>query len=156
MRRSPPRNGARRQGPWRRGLPGVVYEEKRFGFGLHYRFAPAQGPAVWAAMEQLVAAHPDFHMLPAAMAVEVRPNGIDKGQAIERLMQRAPFKDRYPIFFGDDFTDEDGFHAVHMLRGTAVLVGPRTPSIAEYGIKDTATMRAMLASLHVNRAANAA
>jgi trehalose 6-phosphate phosphatase len=137
-------------------LPGVIYEEKRFGFGLHYRFAPSQGPAVWEAMEKLVDGHPDFHLLPASMAVEVRPNGVDKGQAIERFMQHAPFKGRYPIFFGDDFTDEDGFHGVHMLRGSAVLVGSRTPSIAEYRVKDTETMRAMLTSLNVNLAANAA
>ena len=134
-------------------LPGVIYEEKRFGFGLHYRFAPTQGPAVWAAMEQLIEGHPGFHLLQASMAVEVRPNGVDKGLAIQRMMTHAPFKGRYPVFFGDDFTDEDGFKGIKELGGASVLVGSRRPSIASYCVDDTAKVRALLSSLQTARGA---
>ena len=53
----------------------------------------------------------EFELLPAHMLWEVRPRGADKGTAVRRLMDRAPFAGRLPVFIGDDVTDEDGIAA---------------------------------------------
>jgi trehalose 6-phosphate phosphatase len=36
---------------------------------------------------------------------------VNKGRAVDLLMQDEPFRDRRPLFIGDDVTDEDGFRA---------------------------------------------
>lgn len=56
------------------------------------------------------------------MAWEVRPRGVDKGSAVEALMQDAPFAGRQPVFIGDDVTDEDGMRAARGLRGAGLRV----------------------------------
>ncbi len=100
--------------------PGVLLERKTHGFVLHYRATPEAGPALQAALAALVT--PDFALLPARMAWEVRPQGADKGSAVRALMARAPFAGRRPIFVGDDVTDEDGIAAAVALGGMGLRV----------------------------------
>ncbi len=131
-----------------RRFPGVRYEEKRFAFSLHYRENPEYGPGIIAAMNEMLSHdNPGFHLLMASMAVEVRPDGIDKGSAIQRFMRLPEFAGRHPIFFGDDTTDEDGFRAMREIGGTPVVVGPRRPPEVEFYVKDPRTMRGLLAGL---------
>ncbi len=128
--------------------PGVTYEEKRAGFGLHYRDAPELGTATDDAVRtMLLSGNPGYHLLRANMVAEVRPDGIDKGTAIRRFMETAAFEGRHPIFFGDDTTDDDGFRALQQIGGTAVVVGSRRPPEAQYFVKDPKTMRDLLANL---------
>ena len=102
--------------------PGTRMERKRRGFVLHYRQAPEAGPALQAAVRALIAPDGRFQLLEAALAWEVRPFGMDKGVAVERLMARAPFAGRLPIFIGDDVTDEDGIRAARAMGGAGLLV----------------------------------
>jgi trehalose 6-phosphate phosphatase len=96
---------------------GVLMEAKTGGFVLHYRQAPQHEALVWNAMRALVDGHPHFTLLPAAMAVELRPRGTDKGTALHALMASPPFAGRMPIFVGDDTTDEDAIAAARALGG---------------------------------------
>ena len=69
--------------------PGSQFEQKPRGFGLHFRLAPEAGPAIHAALSGLVANSEDFWLMPGHMMWEVRPRGVDKGDAVARLMQDA-------------------------------------------------------------------
>lgn len=51
------------------------------------------------------------------MAIELRPAGVGKGDAVRALMAAPPFAGRTPIFIGDDVTDEDGIAAARALGG---------------------------------------
>ena len=103
--------------------PGSLLEEKRRGFVLHYRLAPAAGPALHEAVAALVAERDaSFQVLEASMAWEVRPRGIDKGVAVKRLCAEPPFAGRLPIFIGDDVTDEDGIGMAQALGGAGLRV----------------------------------
>lgn len=125
--------------------PLAVLERKRRGFVLHYRLAPAAGPALHDAACALVAPLADrFQVLEAAMAWEVRPRGVDKGVAVHWLMQQPPFADRLPLFIGDDVTDEDAIRAADALGGRGLLVGPAFRSAA--GVRDW--LRRSAAALH--------
>ena len=120
--------------------PGAVFEPKRHGFVLHYRGAPDAGDALRKAVSRMLQEQPGkFDMLPAKMAWEVRPHGVDKGTAVRKLMDAAPFAGRLPIFVGDDVTDEDGIDAAENLGG----IGLRVPDI--FG--DPAGVRAWIGRL---------
>lgn len=105
--------------------PGVRVERKKAGFVLHFRAVPEAGAAVRAEAEALLAtgAPGQFHIQPAKMAWEIKPDGVDKESAVRALMRTAPFVGRLPIFVGDDATDEDGIRGAKALGG----VGFRIP-----------------------------
>ncbi|GBQ51260.1 trehalose-phosphatase [Komagataeibacter sucrofermentans] len=120
--------------------PGVRIEHKKAGLVLHYRGAPDAGPALGRIADEWVKATSGaFHVQAAKMAWEIRPAGIDKGHAVEAVMQSAPFAGRLPIFVGDDVTDEDGMREAVRLGG----VGFRIPN----DFPDPAAFRAWLAQL---------
>jgi len=102
--------------------PGTLLEEKPFGFGLHFRLAPDAGPAIHAGLAALVADSSVFELLQGTMMWEVRPSGIHKGQAVERLMRAPPFLGRSPLFIGDDVTDEDGMRIARAMGGAGLRV----------------------------------
>jgi trehalose 6-phosphate phosphatase len=92
--------------------PGAFLEEKTIGLVIHYRQAPGFGAEIEAFMRDLIApAAGRAELLTALMAFEIRPAGVGKGHAVDRLMQLAPFAGRVPVFIGDDVTDEEGMAA---------------------------------------------
>ena len=105
-----------------RDHPGTLLEHKARGFALHYRAVPDAGPALREALLRLLAGSAEFELLPAHMLWEMRPRGADKGKAVADLMDRAPFRDRLPVFIGDDVTDEDGIAAAVAMGGVGLRV----------------------------------
>lgn len=100
--------------------PGVLLEEKPHGFVLHYRKAPAAGPALAGRLAALVDGKDGgslFVLAPAVMAWEVRPRAVSKATAVEALLGAPPFAGRVPVFVGDDTTDEDGIRAARQAGG---------------------------------------
>jgi trehalose 6-phosphate phosphatase len=102
--------------------PGSLFEPKPRGFALHYRLAPDAGPALGAALAALVSGSAAFGLLHGHMTWEVRPNGVDKGDAVAILMRRPPFLGRVPVFIGDDVTDEDGMRVARAMGGAGLRV----------------------------------
>lgn len=104
-------------------LPGVQVESKRHGVTVHYRQAPDLGENVWRLTRALVPTdHPRFRLLPAREAVEIGVRGMNKGDAVRRLMEQPAFRGRKPVFVGDDVSDEAGMHAAHELGGIGLRV----------------------------------
>jgi trehalose 6-phosphate phosphatase len=105
---------------------GAFLERKAHGFVLHYRLAPEAGPALHAALEAILGDVPGpFAIMTGSMVWELRPTGVDKGGAVHRLMARAPFAGRVPVYIGDDVTDEDGMRAATELGGLGLRVQDR-------------------------------
>ncbi|HEY4253511.1 MAG TPA: trehalose-phosphatase [Roseomonas sp.] len=124
---------------WAATTPGVLVEEKHSGLVLHYRRAPDAAEPLRAALAELIAASPEFEIMEASAAWELRPRGIDKGGAVRALMREPDFEGRRPFFIGDDVTDEDGMAAAFALGG----VGMRVQDV--FG--NAAGVRAWLAAL---------
>lgn len=103
-------------------FPGALLERKARGFALHYRQVPLARDPFHAALTALVGESPHFQLLQAHMLWEVRPIGADKGGAVKALMQVAPFAGRFPIFIGDDVTDEDGMREARLHGGAGYRV----------------------------------
>lgn len=103
-------------------FPGARIEDKESGFVLHYRNAPAAGPALDRLLRGLMQGEARFEILPADMAWEVRPRGADKGTALQAIMQGRAFVDRIPLFIGDDITDLDAIRAAQTMGGIGLRV----------------------------------
>jgi trehalose 6-phosphate phosphatase len=101
---------------------GSMLEHKRHGFVLHYRLAPQAESAFREVLLALLGTDHRFELMPAAMAWEVRPAGIDKGVALKALMSRPPFEGRLPFFIGDDVTDEDAIRVAVAMGGIGLKV----------------------------------
>lgn len=110
--------------------PGTLLEPKPHGFAVHARRVPQALSEIEGVIRDLVAEDPRFELLPAAMAVEVRPRGVDKGTALRSLMREAPFAGRRPLFVGDDVTDLDAIAAARAMGGWGLRMGEglRTPA----------------------------
>ena len=103
---------------------GALYEPKAHGFVLHYRKAPQAGEHLQAMALDILGQHPDFMLMPASMAWEVKPVAADKGSALRALMSQPPFAGRIPVYIGDDVTDLDAIAAAQALGGLGWQVGP--------------------------------
>ena len=105
--------------------PGILVEDKGYSLALHYRLAPEKGPAVLAAIAKICAsvAEEAVEILPGKLVVDVKPAGINKGDAVCALMQHPPFAGRHPIFIGDDTTDVPVFGIIPKFGGQAYSVG---------------------------------
>ncbi len=103
--------------------PGVIVECKPYSIAVHFRQATAHERDVRDLLESIVAeSAPNFEILSACMAFEVRHRTLTKAAAVRELMKHAPFFGRVPVFVGDDVTDEDGFRAAQEMGGMALHV----------------------------------
>lgn len=104
---------------------GARVEQKKAGLVLHFRAVPDAGEAIRTAAEAMIDSGEGaglFHIQPAKMAWEIKPDGISKENAVRTLMRTAPFAGRLPVFVGDDVTDEDGIRGAEALGGTGFRI----------------------------------
>lgn len=127
--------------------PGLRLEPKPCALALHYPRHPAAEPQARRLAEHLAALSPArLRLLAGKQVIELLPDGIDKGRAIERFLTLPPYAGRRPVFVGDDRTDEDGFAAVNRWDGISVKVGPE-PTTARHRLASPAEVRHWLAVL---------
>jgi len=126
-------------------IRGVQLENKGSVIALHYRSVPERGREVLKVAE-LVAGSlgGQFGVLMGKCVVEIRPRHLTKGMAMRRLMECSPFRDRTPIFAGDDSTDEDAFEVVNGLGGISLRVGEEAPTAARFRLADPEQLRGWL------------
>jgi len=110
-----------------RGLAGsgVLAEDKGYAVALHYRLAPEKEEWVRESVAK-ICSEPwpvVLEILPGKAVVEIKAAGFSKGTAVRELMKQPPFRDRTPIFVGDDTTDETVFAVMPDFAGHAFSVG---------------------------------
>jgi trehalose 6-phosphate phosphatase len=126
-------------------IRGVQLENKRSVIALHYRSVPERGREVLKIAELVTGSlGSQFGVLVGKCVVEIRPRHLTKGSGIRRLMERAPFRDRTPIFAGDDTTDEDAFEVVNGLGGISLRVGEVAPTAAKFRLANPDQLRGWL------------
>lgn len=105
------------------GKQGFLVENKELGLALHYRLAePMEVTPVlraFSCLRERYCPAPDWELLSGHKVLEVRPAGINKGAAVLHLLKQYP--DAFPVYIGDDVTDEDAFRALAG-RGRTILV----------------------------------
>lgn len=132
--------------------PGILVEDKGYALALHYRLVPHLEPALQAAIVDICTRLPRdvVDILPGKFVFEVKPAGINKGNAVNALMRHAPFAGRHPIFIGDDTTDEPVFGIIPEFGGLGFSVG-RVIAGADGHFDTPADVRAWLARVVADR-----
>jgi trehalose 6-phosphate phosphatase len=143
---------------WRRrlldclhGFSGWRLEDKPLGFALHYRqVAPARQGQLLEALapwRQEVRRSGNYHILTGKKVLEVLPAGVSKGAALWEILSAPSFSGSFPVYLGDDDTDETVF-AVLRQQGLTVKVGDPGPATAAANrLESPAQVRQFLARL---------
>jgi trehalose 6-phosphate phosphatase len=127
---------------------GLLLEDKGYGLALHYRLAPTLAGQVEALVRSVCASLGETFRVQSGKGVfEIRPAAWSKGVSIRAFMNQPPFRNRLPVFIGDDVTDEDGFAVVNELGGISVKVGTADATVAQYRIANVSQVLEWLASL---------
>jgi trehalose 6-phosphate synthase/phosphatase len=92
-------------------VPGSFVEEKEMGLAWHYRKASPELGAIRSheLFDNLneYLANTNLQLMHGKKVIEVRPGGINKGQAAQSLLTREEYD--FVLAVGDDWTDEDLF-----------------------------------------------
>ncbi|WP_227766044.1 trehalose-phosphatase [Zhaonella formicivorans] len=108
-----------------KGKNGFFVECKKASVALHYRLAHPVA-ALKVLDEFVMAARPlvtehELEFIAGKKVIEVRPKVVNKGEAVKYLT--SLYSSYYPVYIGDDVSDEDAFRAVQE-KGLGVLVSP--------------------------------
>ena len=129
------------------GTAGVMVEAKEIAFALHYRGAPVESVIqAGRILEQTVSeTRGALRAVPGELVWEVLPREIrNKGHAIRKL--RGTWgPNAFPIYIGNDQTDEPAFSAVR--GGITARVGRSANSRARYYLRTTGEVRQFLERL---------
>ena len=137
------------------GIQGTFVEDKGITLSLHFRWARDQDiPAIEAQFDRVVRPLSDkgrLCIIQGKKIFEVRPPvEWDKGKALQWILTHAPlahpYGPLYPLYAGDDTTDEDAFAALKD-SGLTLHVGARSSSAAQYYVEDIPAMIRFLSML---------
>jgi trehalose 6-phosphate phosphatase len=129
----------------------LLLEDKGHSLALHYRAAPALERVVYETVHSVrEELGDDFLVQHGKYVVELRPSGIDKGDAIAAFMDEPPFVGRLPVFVGDDVTDEHGFAVVNEMDGHSVKVGSGE-TLARWRLPDARAVERWLGRMRTGR-----
>jgi len=123
--------------------PELLIEDKGAAIALHYRAIPELASELHKAVAESLREGEGYLLQPGKMLLEVRPEGRDKGTAIDDFMLESPFAGKLPVFVGDDLTDEHGFATVERLGGWTIKVGTGR-TVARFRLADVAAVRRWL------------
>jgi trehalose-phosphatase len=134
-------------------VQGVIVEDNNFSVSVHYRMVveEAERAKVAQAVEDVVASMPMLRRATGKMVYEMRPSADwHKGKAVEWLLERIRKENEgsvFPVYIGDDVTDEDAFSVMHDLGGIAIIVSDSATAentAASYALQSPAEVVAFL------------
>lgn len=103
---------------------GLCLEDKGYTFAVHYRCAPNLAAKIENTLTTLIEeSEMNLTIIRGRKVFEVAQASHNKGQALERLMAAPNFKNRRPVFLGDDITDMSAIGACLKKGGIAARVG---------------------------------
>jgi trehalose 6-phosphate phosphatase len=131
--------------------PNLWIENKRSSLSAHLLHVPAEMHT--RVRREIRASLQPFrkilHVMGNIRDVEILPRSIPgKGVAVSQFLRKPAHKNSLPFYFGDDFSDESGFGAVH--RGVSVHVGRPRPTRARYSLRSPVEVATALTKLEAN------
>jgi trehalose 6-phosphate phosphatase len=126
----------------------VLVEDKGYSIAVHYRGVPAGKERLQKLLADVSADYPkeSIEILPGKEMLELKRAGINKGEAVRKLMTLPPFAGRMPVFIGDDVTDESVFAIMPDIGGEAFSVARKFDGLTAI-FDSPASVRATLAQL---------
>ncbi|MGE8538647.1 MAG: trehalose-phosphatase [Acinetobacter sp.] len=127
-------------------LPQVRIEIKDYSVALHFREHPSLEAAVHTFALDCLTHFQAFELKAGKFVFELVPKGANKGSAIQTITQHSQLRDHYPIFIGDDLTDEAGFQVINTLKGCSIKVGAGS-TVAQHRLENVTQVQAFLTEL---------
>jgi len=133
------------------GIPGALVERKRFSVAAHCRNVHENDvEQVKRIVNEVAASRRELRKIENKKVYELQPDiAWSKGRALVWLLESLGLdrKELFPIYIGDDRTDEDAFGAIRQ-RGAGILVSeqPRLTA-ARYALKNPAEVESFLREL---------
>jgi len=128
-------------------VPGSFIETKDFSVVWHFRMADPElaSQKFSELIDDLMSytANIDVQILPGNRVIEIRPSGVNKGNALRYFLSRETYD--FILAMGDDVTDEDMFRALPDSACT-IKVG-MIESVAKYNIPDCSEALGLLEEL---------
>jgi len=116
------------------GIPGALVEDNTFSVSIHYRMVAEENrEKINEVVCNLLTEMPMLRRTYGKMVYELRPSAEwDKGKAVEWLLEqiKKEYKEQaleveqdfFPLYIGDDVTDEDAFRVMGNLDGLGIIV----------------------------------
>ncbi|KAK6135027.1 hypothetical protein DH2020_031254 [Rehmannia glutinosa] len=134
--------------------PGAKVENNKFCLSVHFRCVDEKK---WTELAKQVGSvlegYPDLRLTQGRKVLEIRPTiKWDKGKALEFLLESLGYAnctDVFPVYIGDDRTDEDAFKVLRERgQGFGILVS-KTPkdTNASYSLQEPSEVMAFLRCL---------
>ena len=102
----------------------IRVEHKTHSVALHFREHPEYADQAKAIIDNYLKQFSSFELKSGKCVYELVPHGCNKGAAIQHILEDLEAEQFYPIFIGDDLTDEAGFHIINDYGGMSIKVGP--------------------------------
>lgn len=128
--------------------PGVWIEPKRNSFSIHLLGARAetQRQARRMVEKYIKPLRKTLKAMSNLRDIEIAPVSLgDKGLAARKFLADPSLRGAFPVYFGDDFSDEPGFAA--MRGGISVLVGKRRATQARFCVRGPAEVTEALSRM---------
>jgi len=125
---------------------GTRVEIKGPVLALHYRQAPEAAAGIDLALADAGLSDAGYRVQHGKFVFEAKPETVNKGKAIARMMDVPPFAGRRAVMIGDDTTDEDAFAVVNQLGGLTVKVGAGD-TVAQYRLASVEAVHEYLKEL---------
>jgi trehalose-phosphatase len=119
-----------------KGFKGVVIEDKKLTLSIHYRLVQKGSlNKIKKIVSQITEPYlkaDQIGLRKGKMVLEIIPAiNWNKGMAVLWLLKKYRQTNSFPVYIGDDITDEDAFRALKKI-GLTVLVGRRKRSSAQF------------------------
>ncbi|KAL2638085.1 hypothetical protein AAZV13_06G095700 [Glycine max] len=115
-------------------VPGAKVENNKFCLSVHFRCVDEKSWAALAEKVRLVLIeYPQLRLTQGRKVLEIRPTiKWDKGKALEFLLESLGYEnsnDVFPIYIGDDRTDEDAFRVTNAATPSLLVLRSRGQGI---------------------------
>lgn len=124
-------------------IPDLRIEVKDYSVALHFREYPQLEDRVHTFALECLNHFSDFELKAGKYVFELVPKGANKGSAIQQIIQQYHLTDHYPMFIGDDLTDEAGFKVINALHGCSIKVGSGQ-TLARYRLENVSQVQTFL------------
>nr|GMC57706.1 probable trehalose-phosphate phosphatase J [Ipomoea batatas] len=131
-----------------RSIPGATVEHNKFCVSVHFRCVEQNK---WGELAQEVRSvlkqYPKLRLSQGRKVLEIRPTiKWDKGKALEFLLESLGYAnctDVFPVYIGDDRTDEDAFKVLRERgQGFGILVSKSPKDThASYSLQEPSEVR---------------
>ena len=134
-------------------INGILFEDKKEIFSIHYRLVlPEKQKLIIKKIKNIIDEFKDFFILKyGKKVIEIFPAvDINKGKAVKWILKKFDRnKNFYPVYIGDDLTDENAFRVLKKI-GLTICVG-RKKTFAEYYVNNVDEVKGFLKVIELFR-----